>query len=122
MNILHYFSVTLLLLFLLSPANAGTIIEYTLLINVDPYKPSGKPWDVAGGKPDIMVELGDRQTTPSTCWDTYRCIMKFTSNHKKWYFEISDRDYSVNDLIGMGKCGVNENCKLGRANVRIENR
>ena len=94
---------------------------YSINIDVASQKVNGNSWDIMGGSPDIKV-LIDKHPLPflSTCRDTYRCSLNFTSLRDKWYIEVYDMDIESDDLIGKGDCEEGEECDLGLATVLIE--
>lgn len=111
----------LLVLFMWLHAKEYTVNLYTIEIDVNATKPNGLPWDIAGGAPDILVRI-DGKTLPfdAACQDHYRCSLTFMETEKRsWYFEIYDRDFATNDLIGKGECSLNSACTLSGASLRI---
>ena len=95
---------------------------YILDIDVKSNKDNGKSWDIAGGSPDIKINI-DGKNIPfkQDCKNHYRCSISFMSEkiNKEWYFEIYDKDFNSDDLIGKGNCSFDKSCKLGRAKITI---
>ena len=94
---------------------------YFVTIQAAANKPNGKPWDVSGGSPDIILSVEGKVYWNVGCRDTYRCQVRFISPKDNWYFEIYDKDLVNNDLIGKGRCSVGQKCKLGQATISIIN-
>ena len=93
---------------------------YTIEINVKSTKANGKPWDISGGSPDIIINIdGNQLKFREKCRDRYRCSIKFFSTSDEWYFEIYDKDIISNDLIGKGNCSADDSCTLGLAKIKI---
>ncbi len=96
---------------------------YDMEVNIKSTKANGKPWDVAGGSPDLKVSVdGEFLAINNNCRNKYRCTVSFISSKVSWYFEIYDRDIASDDLIGKGSCGVNRQCRLGSSDVMIKRR
>jgi hypothetical protein len=102
---------------------ASDVEVYTITIDVESTKTNGKPWDFSGGSPDIELHIdGKRFPIQLHCRNCYRCSMNFYVENDKdeWYFEIYDKDFSNDDLIGKGNCSDDDSCKLGRATITIK--
>ena len=94
---------------------------YTINVDVASKKANGKAWDMMGGSPDIKVLIDKHPLhLSSSCRDTYRCSLNFTSKKDNWYIEIYDMDIDSDDLIGKGDCEEGDECNFGLATVRIE--
>ena len=100
---------------------AGQSKVYIIEIEVEGTKSNNKPWDMAGGAPDIKLIIDEKELVyDKKCANKYRCSMFFTSDNEEWYFEILDKDFRASDLIGKGKCSLGKECSLGLAKVKIE--
>ena len=95
---------------------------YMIEIDVNSTKPNGFSWDFSGGSPDIFIKVDGRKVAfSSKCKNQYRCQIEFVSEEKKnWYFEIYDKDFSSDDLIGKGECPLNKECVLGSSKILIK--
>lgn len=115
--------IVLLIMVLLSltQAKEHIINTYTISIEVEATKVNGKPWDVAGGAPDLLVKVdGIFLDFNKKCKNSYGCKMNFTiENETSWYFEIYDKDLGSNDLIAKGKCTLAKECLIGSAKINI---
>lgn len=93
---------------------------YHINIDVASNKSNGTEWDMMGGSPDIKVLIDKHPLhISSTCRDTYRCSLNFTSQKDNWYIEVYDMDIDSDDLIGKGDCEEGDECKLGMAIVSV---
>ena len=111
---------------LLSVAAAVQAGNYVADIEVDPTKPNGKSWDIAGGAPDIRLRIeGKFMPMREACRDSYRCTTSvFVTRKERIYIEVYDQDAWANDLIGKGECTIGNVCKVGAAKVafkKVEN-
>lgn len=106
-------------LFGLSVAVAVQAGNYVVDIEVDPTKPNGKSWDVAGGAPDIRLRIeGKLLPMREACRDSYRCTTSaFVTQKERVYIEVYDQDVWANDLIGKGECTIDNVCKVGAAKI-----
>jgi len=114
--------ILLLALFFIVEAKEYSVNIYTVEIDVNSTKANGKAWDIAGGSPDILVYIdGEKMSFNPNCQNRYRCSMEFIvkDNSNSWYFEIYDRDFANNDLIGKGDCSLGKNCNFGSVVVSI---
>jgi hypothetical protein len=114
-------AVLLFALLLIIEAKEYSVNIYTIEIDVNATKIDGKAWDIAGGSPDILVYIdGKKMSFNPNCQN--RCSMEFIVKNKSnsWYFEIYDRDFANNDLIGKGECTLSNKCQIGRAKIFIK--
>jgi len=113
---------TIFLILNMLEAKEYTLNVYTIKIDVNNTKSNGLSWDFSGGSPDIYIKVDGRKIPfQPKCRNQYRCSIEFISKSKKhWYFEIYDKDFSSDDLIGKGECSLKEKCTLGNATVYID--
>jgi len=112
---------TLMVLLSLMEAKERILNTYTIMLEVDETKANGKAWDISGGAPDLLVKVdGVYLDFEKKCKDSYGCSIDFTvENQKSWYFEIYDKDFSSNDLIGKGHCSIGEECQFRGVKITI---